>query len=62
MRHNRGDGEVVDIAQYEASQAEQQTMRQRAMQRREETNINTDRHRRELAEVHHGDCEPGDEF
>jgi len=56
-----GDGEVVDIAQYEAWQA-QQAMGQQAMQRREETNINIDRHRRELAEVHHGDSEPGDEF
>ncbi|MDF9722728.1 type IV conjugative transfer system coupling protein TraD [Serratia marcescens] len=57
-----GDGEVVDIAQYEAWQAQQQAMGQQAMQRREETNINIDRHRRELAEVHHGDSEPGDEF
>lgn len=57
-----GDGEVVDIAQYEAWQAQQQAMGQQAMQRREETNITIDRHRRELAEVHHGDSEPGDEF
>ncbi|MBH2897931.1 type IV conjugative transfer system coupling protein TraD [Serratia ureilytica] len=57
-----GDGEVVDIAQYEAWQEQQQAMGQQAMQRREETNINIDRHRRELAEVHHGDSEPGDEF
>ncbi|TPW50566.1 type IV conjugative transfer system coupling protein TraD [Serratia sp. SRS-8-S-2018] len=57
-----GDGEVVDIAQYEAWQAQQQSMGQQAMQRREETNITIDRHRRELAEVHHGDSEPGDEF
>lgn len=57
-----GDGEVVDIAQYEAWQAQQQVMGQQAMQRREETNITIDRHRRELAEVHHGDSEPGDEF
>ncbi|WP_199635028.1 type IV conjugative transfer system coupling protein TraD (plasmid) [Serratia sp. PAMC26656] len=57
-----GDGEVVDIAQYEAWQAQQQAMRQQTMQRREETNINIDRHRRELAEVHHGGSEPGDEF
>ncbi len=57
-----GDGEVVDIAQYEAWQAQQQAMGQQAMQRREETNINIDRHRRELAEVHRGDSEPGDEF
>ncbi|BEM95208.1 conjugal transfer protein TraD (plasmid) [Serratia marcescens] len=57
-----GDGEVVDIAQYEAWQAPQQVMGQQTMQRREETNINIDRHRRELAEVHHGDSEPGDEF
>lgn len=57
-----GDGEVVDIAQYEAWQAQQQSMGQQAMQRREETNINIDRHRRELSEVHHGDSEPGDEF
>ncbi|MBH2919024.1 type IV conjugative transfer system coupling protein TraD [Serratia marcescens] len=56
------DGEVVDIAQYEAWQAQQQAMGQQAMQRREETNITIDRHRRELAEVHHGDSEPGDEF
>ena len=56
------DGEVVDIVQYEAWQAQQQAMGQQAMQRREETNINIDRHRRELAEVHHGDSEPGDEF
>ncbi|WP_273974712.1 MULTISPECIES: type IV conjugative transfer system coupling protein TraD [Serratia] len=57
-----GDGEVVDIAQYEAWQAQQQVMGQQTMQRREETNINIDRHRRELAEVHHGNSEPGDEF
>nr|WP_172691707.1 type IV conjugative transfer system coupling protein TraD [Serratia marcescens]SAY46461.1 Coupling protein TraD [Serratia marcescens] len=57
-----GDGEVVDIAQYEAWQAQQQVMGQQAMQRREETNITIDRHRRVLAEVHHGDSEPGDEF
>lgn len=57
-----GDGEVVDIAQYEAWQAQQQVMGQQAMQRREETNITIDRHRRELAEIHHGDSEPGDEF
>ncbi|MBH3000587.1 type IV conjugative transfer system coupling protein TraD [Serratia marcescens] len=57
-----GDGEVVDIAQYEAWQAQQQSMGQQAMQRREETNINIDRHRRELAEIHHGNSEPGDEF
>ncbi|MGF2656356.1 type IV conjugative transfer system coupling protein TraD [Serratia marcescens] len=57
-----GDGEVVDIAQYETWQAQQQAMGQQAMQRREETNITIDRHRRELAEVHHGDSEPGDEF
>ena len=56
------DGEVVDIVQYEAWQAQQQAMGQQAMQRREETNINIDRHRRELAEVHRGDSEPGDEF
>ncbi|EOG2476981.1 TPA: type IV conjugative transfer system coupling protein TraD [Serratia marcescens] len=57
-----GDGEVVDIAQYEAWQAQQQAMGQQAMQRREETNITIDRHRRELAEIHHGNSEPGDEF
>ncbi|MEL5558493.1 type IV conjugative transfer system coupling protein TraD [Serratia ureilytica] len=57
-----GDGEVVDIAQYEAWQAQQQSMGQQAMQRREETNITIDRHRRELSEVHRGDSEPGDEF
>ncbi|HID8404635.1 TPA: type IV conjugative transfer system coupling protein TraD [Serratia marcescens] len=57
-----GDGEVVDIAQYEAWQAQQQSMGQQTMQRREETNINIDRHRRELSEVHRGDSEPGDEF
>ncbi|BEM85485.1 conjugal transfer protein TraD (plasmid) [Serratia marcescens] len=57
-----GDGEVVDIAQYEAWQAQQQGMGQQAMQRREETNINIDRHRRELAEVHHGDSEPWEDL
>ncbi|MGP3159402.1 type IV conjugative transfer system coupling protein TraD [Serratia marcescens] len=57
-----GDGEVVDIAQYEAWQAQQQSMGQQAMQRREETNINIDRHRRELAEVHHGDSEPWEDL
>jgi type IV conjugative transfer system coupling protein TraD len=52
-----GDGEVVDSAQYEAWQAEQEVMGQQSMQRREETNINIDRHRRELAEVSRGDIE-----
>ncbi|MBL0881724.1 conjugal transfer protein TraD, partial [Serratia ureilytica] len=52
-----GDGEVVDIAQYEAWQAQQQVMGQQAMQRREETNITIDRHRRELAEVSHSEIE-----
>jgi hypothetical protein len=56
------EGEIVDVAQYEAWQAEQDGMSQQSLQRREEVNINIDRHRRELAEVHHGDSEPGDEF
>ncbi len=57
-----GDGEVVDSAQYEAWQAEQEVMGQQAMQRREENNINIDRHRRELAEISHSEIEPWEDL
>lgn len=48
-------GEVVDMAAYEAWQAEQELNTQQQMQRREEVNINVHRDRGE-------DVEPGDDF
>ncbi|EEJ9460332.1 TPA: conjugal transfer protein TraD, partial [Salmonella enterica subsp. enterica serovar Newport] len=48
-------GEVVDMAAYEAWQAEQELNTQQQMQRREEVNINIHRDRGE-------DVEPGDDF
>ncbi|EDP8833927.1 type IV conjugative transfer system coupling protein TraD [Salmonella enterica subsp. enterica] len=48
-------GEVVDMAAYEAWQADQELNTQQQMQRREEVNINVHRDRGE-------DVEPGDDF
>lgn len=59
------EGEIVDVAQYEAWQAEQDGMSQQSIQRREEVNINIDRHRRELNEVSRdevGDNEPWEDL
>jgi len=59
------EGEIVDVAQYEAWQAEQEGMNQQSLQRREEVNINIDRHRRELNEVSRdevGDNEPWEDL
>ncbi|EAW9895377.1 conjugal transfer protein TraD, partial [Salmonella enterica] len=49
-------GEVVDMAVYEAWQAEQEVNVQQKMQRREEVNINVHRGRGE------DEPEPGDDF
>ncbi|HFW3090448.1 TPA: conjugal transfer protein TraD, partial [Salmonella enterica subsp. enterica serovar Reading] len=49
-------GEVVDMAAYEAWQAEQEVNVQQQMQRREEVNINVHRARTE------DEPEPGDDF
>lgn len=54
------EGEVVDMAQYEAWQSEQDKRHQQAMQRREEVNINPGHRRRERDGVAQG--EPGDDF
>lgn len=59
------EGEIVDVAQYEAWQAEQDGVSQQSLQRREEVNINIDRHRRELNEVSRdevGDNEPWEDL